>query len=360
MHVGTGENQLSKAFEQFILMVIFVNCITLALDYPPPLIEWFFAVIFSVEFIGKAITYGLVLEQHSYLRNPWNCLDFVVVVSSWVALLPSIGNFSAIRALRSIRVLRTVKIVPGLNMMATALIGCMKKMGAFFFLMGFMTMIFAVIGVQVFEGVLRQKCVSIPGPNMLSAITAANGSWSFNEWVYDPTNWILNSEGDGYQICGNSSSAFQCERPANSSNELSLCLTIGDNPNEGHTSFDNIGIAALVVFQVITLDFWEDVYDKIVMAAGSGSVFYFVAAVYFGAFMLLNLLMAIVLLHYTIEMHRTEQLQQMESYANPEILHFDKAFPEENSVLTNDNTPANDKKSPSLPYSLPQCTQMFV
>ncbi len=42
------------------------------------------------------------------------------------------------------------------------------------------------------------------------------------------------------------------------------CLgDIGDNPNDGFTNFDNFGWAMLNAFQLITLDFWEDPYNKV-------------------------------------------------------------------------------------------------
>lgn len=42
------------------------------------------------------------------------------------------------------------------------------------------------------------------------------------------------------------------------------CLPdIGENPNYGYTSFDHFGWAMLTSFQLITLDFWEDTYNKV-------------------------------------------------------------------------------------------------
>lgn len=42
------------------------------------------------------------------------------------------------------------------------------------------------------------------------------------------------------------------------------CLSnLGENPNFGYTNFDNFGWAMLNSFQLITLDFWEDIYNKV-------------------------------------------------------------------------------------------------
>jgi hypothetical protein len=43
-----------------------------------------------------------------------------------------------------------------------------------------------------------------------------------------------------------------------------LCLhSIGENPNYGFTSFDNLLWSMLTTFQLITLDYWENVYNMV-------------------------------------------------------------------------------------------------
>jgi Ion transport protein len=44
-------------------------------------LEPVFMGIFTVEMCTKIIAMGFVLHPDSYLRNPWNIMDFVVVVS---------------------------------------------------------------------------------------------------------------------------------------------------------------------------------------------------------------------------------------------------------------------------------------
>lgn len=41
------------------------------------------------------------------------------------------------------------------------------------------------------------------------------------------------------------------------------CLCIGENPNHGYTSFDNFMWSMLTTFQLITLDYWENVYNMV-------------------------------------------------------------------------------------------------
>ena len=40
-----------------------------------------FLAIYSVEMVIKVIAKGFILNNYTYLRNPWNWLDFIVILS---------------------------------------------------------------------------------------------------------------------------------------------------------------------------------------------------------------------------------------------------------------------------------------
>lgn len=44
-------------------------------------LEPWFMGIFTLEMMVKIVADGFILHKNSYLRNPWNIMDFVVVVS---------------------------------------------------------------------------------------------------------------------------------------------------------------------------------------------------------------------------------------------------------------------------------------
>ena len=46
--------------------------------------EIVFTVLFTLEMLIKVSAMGLVLDKNSYLRDPWNVLDFVVVLFACV------------------------------------------------------------------------------------------------------------------------------------------------------------------------------------------------------------------------------------------------------------------------------------
>ena len=41
------------------------------------------------------------------------------------------------------------------------------------------------------------------------------------------------------------------------------CLSVGENPNYGYTNFDNFAWSLVTAFQLITMDFWENVFNYV-------------------------------------------------------------------------------------------------
>jgi len=126
------------AFENFILFSIVANCIFMAAE--PSVqkarlgdlstnetggndsnwesffltFEYIFQIIFTIEMVMKIIALGFIAGEHSYLKEAWNLMDFVIVLISWVTLFFGESNVSAIRALRALRTLRTISAFPRL------------------------------------------------------------------------------------------------------------------------------------------------------------------------------------------------------------------------------------------------------
>ena len=114
---------ISPWFDRFILVVIVLNCIFLAADVEQlseylEIIDTFFLGIYTAEMVLKVIALGFFMRAHSYLRDPWNILDFVVVILGWVLAIgyrdQKDQGISSIRVLRVLRPLRTINSMPGM------------------------------------------------------------------------------------------------------------------------------------------------------------------------------------------------------------------------------------------------------
>jgi voltage-dependent calcium channel L type alpha-1S len=66
------------------------NSITLALDDPTSTtpnatlntLDYIFLLIYTVEMGFKVLAYGFFFAKNSYIKDPWNILDFVIVVTA--------------------------------------------------------------------------------------------------------------------------------------------------------------------------------------------------------------------------------------------------------------------------------------
>ncbi|XP_069138424.1 sodium channel protein 1 brain-like isoform X2 [Argopecten irradians] len=297
----------NQYFDYLVITTILLNCIFLAMHKSPAAetAEFVFLGIYTIEMIVKNLARGFILYRFTYLRDPWNWLDFIVIVSAYVTIMieaasPGGGaaNLQGLRTFRVFRALKTVSIVPGLKTIVNALLRAFKLLLEVIMLTTFCLMVFALFGLQIYKGVLRQKCV-INLPEFV-ATSSMSVEAQYDAWIKNTSNWY-ESDGD-YVICGNASGSGKC--PDN----YTCMVDIGENPNFGYTNFDHFGWAMLSSFQLITLDFWEDCYNKVIRASGPFNVAFFIVVVFFGSFYLINLMLAVVAMAYEEEAVTTEAL----------------------------------------------------
>lgn len=75
--------------------------------------RYIFLAIYTAEMIIKSIAKGFILNKYTYLRNPWNWLDFVVITSGYATIGMEVGNLAGLRTFRVLRALKTISILPG-------------------------------------------------------------------------------------------------------------------------------------------------------------------------------------------------------------------------------------------------------
>lgn len=148
-------------FDRIILVVILGNCLFLAVDGEIDAIttlsddiDFGFLVIYTLEMVLKIIAMGFVMRAHSYLRDSWNILDFLVVVLGWVSLMLEQSNISAIRVIRILRPLRAINSMPGMSSLVSTILNSLPIMFDIMVLFGFMLIMFGTIATQLFGGIL--------------------------------------------------------------------------------------------------------------------------------------------------------------------------------------------------------------
>uniref|UniRef100_A0A8C5AAF8 Sodium channel protein n=1 Tax=Gadus morhua TaxID=8049 RepID=A0A8C5AAF8_GADMO len=258
----------------FIMCTILTNCCFMALSDPAPwtkYIEYTFTGIYTFESLIKILARGFCIGPFTFLRDPWNWLDFSVISMAYVTEFVDLGNVSALRTFRVLRALKTISVIPGLKTIVGALIQSVKKLADVMILTVFCLSVFALIGLQLFMGILRQKCVR-------SLAHCFNSSMSVNDTF----------------VCNNRTWGSRMDFLTNGFD----CLKIGRNPNYGYTSFDSFGWAFLALFRLMTQDYWEKLFHQTLRSAGKTYMVFFVLVIFLGSFYLVNLILAVVAMAY--------------------------------------------------------------
>ncbi|XP_069911005.1 voltage-dependent R-type calcium channel subunit alpha-1E isoform X11 [Oryctolagus cuniculus] len=272
-------------FEYMILATIIANCIVLALEQHLPeddktpmsrrleKTEPYFIGIFCFEAGIKIVALGFIFHKGSYLRNGWNVMDFIVVLSGILATAGTHFNTHVdLRTLRAVRVLRPLKLVSGIPSLQIVLKSIMKAMVPLLqigLLLFFAILMFAIIGLEFYSGKLHRACF-VNNSGVLEG--------------FDPPHPC------GVQGCP---AGYECKD------------WIG--PNDGITQFDNILFAVLTVFQCITMEGWTTVlYNTNDALGATWNWLYFIPLIIIGSFFVLNLVLGVLSGEFAKERERVE------------------------------------------------------
>lgn len=257
-------------FEKLILALIVLNCVVIAFESEQSesrvggwesITQTVCTVLFFIELIMKVIAMGFMLNgKGSYLRNPWNIIDFLAVLFGFLLFLPTFGsNLTVIRSVRVLRPLRTVSSSQGMRMMVLSLVSSLPRLSNVFLLLIFAFFIFGIVGMQAFGGLFRRRC-------------------------YDPsTNFFYSDDMCGpYDVC----------------NGNQTCSDSGANPNRGATGFDNFAQACLTILVCLSLEGWYEIQEFAIEVTSGASVIYFSLLIVTCAFFVMNLVIAVVFAAY--------------------------------------------------------------
>lgn len=141
-----GEVVISNYFQNFITSVIIINAITLGLETSDYMMENYGNLLIFIDQLALKIfiveiLLKLYVYRFNFFKNGWNIFDFVIV---GIALMPSSGALSVLRALRILRVLRLFSIVPKLRSVINALLDAIPGM---FSIIGVLLLVFYIASV---------------------------------------------------------------------------------------------------------------------------------------------------------------------------------------------------------------------
>ena len=177
----------------------------------------------------------------------------MIVVFGLVDFIPGIevGALSMMRIFRVLRPLRAINKLPSLRVLIALIFETLPMMGNVVAMCFFVIMVFSILSVQLFQGKLRQRCFK-------DFQNVANGLEFSNEMNGGHPYLCSAGEDKGMQTCapdipGAANYTF-CWDAATPNNFAGI-----QNPEEGVYSFDNVPIAIVVIFIVITMEGWTEI-----------------------------------------------------------------------------------------------------
>ncbi|KAL4157037.1 hypothetical protein PRNP1_006063 [Phytophthora ramorum] len=185
----------SLAFEHIMNLVVFFNSVLFALEYHGMsdsyaarlfMIENFLMLVYGTEFVIIAAAAGGLI---GYLQNPWNRLDFVLLVIACVefllltcsVLLYSDSYARGIFVLRLFRLVRPFRVVRQNNKLLLVLDAILASVPAFLSSIAFhvlLNSVFAVVGMNLFGGnfpLTMQSHFNTFSDSMLTLFKFSNG-----------------------------------------------------------------------------------------------------------------------------------------------------------------------------------------
>ncbi|XP_072414332.1 voltage-dependent T-type calcium channel subunit alpha-1G isoform X3 [Chiloscyllium punctatum] len=325
------------------MLVILLNCVTLGMFQPcedntcdserckilQGFDDFIFA-FFAVEMIAKMVALG-IFGPKCYLGDTWNRLDFFIVIAGMLEYSLDLQNvsLSAVRTVRVLRPLRAINRVPSMRILVTLLLDTLPMLGNVLLLCFFVFFIFGIVGVQLWAGLLRNRCFleenfTIPASQGLDryyhtenddenpficSLLKDNGMRYCRSVPQRRVNNIECTLDDTsyYLLLSNNTDNISC---INWNQYYTQCQPADHNPFKGAINFDNIGYAWIAIFQVITLEGWVDIMYFVMDAHSFYNFIYFILLIIVGSFFMINLCLVVIATQFSETKQRESQLMK--------------------------------------------------
>uniref|UniRef100_H0VQI0 Sodium voltage-gated channel alpha subunit 7 n=1 Tax=Cavia porcellus TaxID=10141 RepID=H0VQI0_CAVPO len=286
--------------------------------------------IYTFEILVKVIARGIGAGPFSFLGDPWNWLDFSVTLFEIVTRFSSLNLTHMLESVRTLRILKIIPLNQGLKSLVGILIHCLKKLSGAIILTLFFLSIFSLIGMGLFMGNLKHKCLWWPQENKNETLYNRTGN---PHYIPETESfYYLEGEEDAL-LCGNRTDASQCP-------EGYVCVKAGKNPDRGSSNFDNFGWAFLALFRLMAQDYPEALYHQILYASGKIYMLFFVVVTFWFAFYMASLFIGILSMAYEEEKKAASEKTETKATFQQTI----KALQEGNGAAENKSTQIEMKK----------------
>ncbi|KAI0204743.1 ion transporter [Astrocystis sublimbata] len=241
------------------------------------------------------------LARRAFLRHSFNRLDFLAVVSFWIAFVLSITGLEAkhhlyiFRMLSCLRIIRLLALTNGTAIILRSLKKAAPLLLRVSFLIGFFWLLFAIVGIQSFKSSFSRQCVWLDPLQPTNLEASYTNDMSFcgghihNETL-EPVVWV--------KFAGPEKSLTQLQNGSRDAKgficpQHSICLE-QESPFNQTVSFDNIIQSLELVFVIMSANTWSDLMYYTTNSDYQAAALFFGAGIMIMMLWLTNLLIAVI------------------------------------------------------------------
>ncbi|XP_056264693.1 voltage-dependent T-type calcium channel subunit alpha-1I-like [Pseudoliparis swirei] len=318
----------STWLEYVSILFVFLNCMSLGMSEPGPEKSYTFEIVdtlvvafFLIEMLIKILAMGFLDCPGSYVQNKWNTFDVFINVGELLSYSMQHLGFD-MTMFQVLGPMRLISRVASMRDVMSVLMGILPVLVNVLLLYMFVIEIFAVMGVQLWAGQLRNRC--FPGEN-ISTVHNVSLDPYFMTKRDDKYPFICSLDSmkgtrrcrdvpplsENGQTCSlapphNAPGALGPVVPGAAANACvnwnvlyNICRAGDQNPNKGAINFDNIGYAWLAMFQVITLEGWSAIMFNVMDASSFWSFLFFIIVTVMGSFIMMNVCAVVIGTHFS-------------------------------------------------------------
>ncbi|KAF3814384.1 hypothetical protein GH733_017542 [Mirounga leonina] len=217
-----------------------------------------------------------------------------------------------------------------MRILVNLLLDTLPMLGNVLLLCFFVFFIFGIIGVQLWAGLLRNRCfleenftiqgdVALPPyyqPEeddempFICSLSGDNGIMGCHEIppLKEQGRECCLSKDDVYDFGAGRQDLNASGLCVNWNRYYNVCRTGSANPHKGAINFDNIGYAWIVIFQVITLEGWVEIMYYVMDAHSFYNFIYFILLIIVGSFFMINLCLVVIATQFSETKQREHRL----------------------------------------------------
>lgn len=154
----------SRGFETAIIAVIVVNAVVIGLETVPSVMAHYGDLLGAIDRIAIGVFIAeIALKLYAYrlrfFASGWNVFDLAIVAA---ALVPASAGASVLRALRILRALRLISVVPKMRQVVAGLLSAIPSMGTVIVLLMLVFYVGAVMATKLYGPSFPDWFGSIP------------------------------------------------------------------------------------------------------------------------------------------------------------------------------------------------------